>query len=122
VTAIATTKGIAKMMIDQDLIFDTITTRLAQTAQWRRGLASKYPGDPRNQRAAARLDELSQADGREIDAKTWARLEPFFDSPALPDIINEAGREIGFKNRARNLDHVLSIIAEKAIAQTGGVQ
>jgi hypothetical protein len=107
-------------MIDQDLVFDTITTRLAQTAHWRRGLASKYPDDPRNARAAARLDEFSQGDGREIDGETWTALEPYFDSPALPQIINEASRDVGFRHRPKDLNHLLVIIAGKAALRIGG--
>lgn len=93
--------------------FDSITHRLGQTAAWRRNLARKFPDDPRNNRAAARLDTLSQADGGDIEPDTWAALEPHFETQRLHDAVSEVGREVGFRCRPAGLGHFLSLVATR---------
>jgi hypothetical protein len=100
-----------------DDAFESITHRLGQTAAWRRNLARKFPDDPRNGRAAARLDSLSQSNGSDIQADTWAALEPYFETQKLHDAVSEAGRDVGFRSRPAGLDHFLSTVA----VRLGGV-
>jgi hypothetical protein len=104
----------------RDLFLSTVTDRLVQTAQWRKGVASKWPDDVRNGRAAARLTQLVRSDGREICEATWAALAPAVTRRDILEIINEAGREVGFKSRPENLDALLLTIADKATARAGG--
>ena len=85
-------------MTDQDTAMDSIQTRIAQTAVWRRSLADRYPADSRNIPAADRLDELAttKADVRE---GTWDAIAPHFKTQVFDAVLNETSREVGFRHR-----------------------
>ena len=55
------------------LQIESIQFRMAGTAAWRRGLASKYKDDLRNGRAAERLDALARADANEVTKDVQCR-------------------------------------------------
>jgi hypothetical protein len=107
-------------MIDQDTAMDSIQTRIAQTGVWRRGLAERYPADSRNVPAADRLDELAQANSREIREATWDAIAPFIKSKLFDDVLNETSREVGFRHRPKDFNHFLVIVADKIDFRTGG--
>jgi hypothetical protein len=52
--------------------------RLLRTATWRRELQAKYLNDPRNERAADKLEQLASEASNLTDA-AWAELMPFYD-------------------------------------------
>jgi hypothetical protein len=105
-----------------DSDFDSIISGLAASATWRRQLARKWPGDPRNARAAVALDKLAQSDSCEVSAETWAAIEPHFGNFMAVDVLSEACRECGFKARYTNIDHFLIVVGDKIAARRGGVQ
>jgi hypothetical protein len=100
--------------------FDVIADSLTRSATWRRAMALKWPGDPRNGRAAVALDKLSQADSREVSAATWAKIAPHLSLQSTGDILSEAGREAGFKHRFKNVEAFLVVVADKIAARIGG--
>lgn len=104
-----------------DSDFDSIISGLAATAAWRRSIAQKWPGDPRNGRAAIALDTLSQADAREVLPATWAKIEPHLGKAMAVDVLSEACRECGFKANYKNIDQFLAVVGDKITARRGGV-
>lgn len=108
-------------MIDQSTAIDNIQTRIAQTAAWRRSLCDRYPADARNVPAADRLECLSQADGRQVRPAVWDAIGPHIKSRIFDDVLNEAAREVGFRNRPKDLNAFLVIVADKIDFRTGGV-
>ena len=93
-------------MNDND--FDVIAASLSRTATWRRGMVLKWPSDPRNARAAASLDALSQVDGSDVLPDTSAEIEPFLGLQMTDDVLSEVGWETGFKHRHKDIDGFLN--------------
>jgi hypothetical protein len=104
-----------------DSDFDSIMSGIAATARWRRRLAHRWPGDPRNGRAAAALDKLAQSDSSEISAATWAAVEPHLGKAMAVDVLSEACRECGFQTAYENIGEFLSVVADKITTRRGGV-
>jgi hypothetical protein len=52
---------------------DSLSSSLARSANWQRALHTKYPNDPRNGRAAERLDQLAN-EANELSSATKAQL------------------------------------------------
>jgi len=102
-----------------DSDFDSIISGLAATATWRRGMALKWPGDPRNGRAAGALDKLAQSDSREVSPATWAAIEPHLGNLMAVDVLSEACRECGFKTRYKNIEQFLTVVGDKIAARRG---
>jgi hypothetical protein len=100
--------------------FDSIIDSLTRSATWRRQMAQKWRGDPRNARAAIALDKLSQSDSREVTAATWAAVEPHLGKQMTDDVLSEAGREVGFARRCTTIEGFLSLVADKIAARLGG--
>ena len=105
---------------DQNIAFDTITTRIAGTANWRRSLVVHYPEDTRNGPAAARLDELAQADAREVLPSTWAHLD--FESPRFSQVLNDTARDVGFRRKPKNIDHFVTMMADRIADRQWGAK
>jgi hypothetical protein len=106
---------------DQTTALDSIQARIAQTATWRRGLIDRYPSDYRNQPAADRLEELSRA-SQDVREGTWAAIERHLLTPFFDTILNETSREVGFRQRPKDLNAFLVIIADKIDSRIGGAQ
>jgi hypothetical protein len=107
-------------MIDQDTAIASIKARLSQTATWRRGLCERYPHDPRNAPAAAALDSL--AAGGDVNAATWDAIEPHFNSQMFDAILNDCGRDVGFRTSPKSFNGLLVAVADKIDTRIGGVQ
>jgi hypothetical protein len=114
------TKGIFMQTIG-DSDFDSIISGLAACATWRRQQAKKWPGDPRNGRAAEALDELAQSTTDQVSAATWAAVEPYLGKLMAVDVLSEACRECGFKARYKNIEAFLMVVGDKIAARRGGV-
>jgi hypothetical protein len=109
-------------MNDHDAALDSIQTRIAQTAVWRRGLANRYPADPRNIAAADCLDALAQGSGRSVHGGTWEAIVPFVKTRMFDDVLNETSREVGFRRRPKDFNAYLVIVADKLDTRAGGAQ
>jgi predicted aminopeptidase len=54
-----------------------LSTSLARAANWRRQLQAKY-NDPRNERAAEKLDRLAN-EMSDLTDEQWSQLTPFYN-------------------------------------------
>jgi len=72
---------------------------LSRTADWRRGLQAKFPGDARNGKAAAKL-ELMASQAYDLSDDAWAELQPHFNwcSGTWSDSVSQVSRLVEFRN------------------------
>src|ERR1700680_3060183 len=77
---------------------DSLSGSLKRTASWRRSLQNRYP-DPRNERAAIRLDQLS-IEANNLTDEAWLELQKFYawDSWIWSDAVSAASRQVEFRN------------------------
>jgi hypothetical protein len=80
--------------------FDSITFGLHRTAQWRGKMATQYPSDTRNGKAAACLAALA-TDNTELSDDAWAQLEPHYAFASEPwrEAISQTARLVLFKQK-----------------------
>jgi hypothetical protein len=77
---------------------ESIAQYVERTAVWRRSLAVKFPGDPRNARAAETLEKIA-IDAAELTDEQWSLLRPNFGgwaSETWRDALGLAARQVGF--------------------------
>jgi hypothetical protein len=76
---------------------DSLSGSLKRTASWRRSL-TRY-NDPRNERAAARLDQLA-SEVSELTEDAWLELQKFYawDSWKWSDAVSAASRQVEYRN------------------------
>jgi hypothetical protein len=105
------------MMIDE---LNNIQQRMAHTAAWRRRqCANRFPGDPRNQPAAERLEWLASEAPDSIKEATWDSVAAHLKNPMFDDMLSETSREIGFRHAPQNLNAFLVMLANKLDASAG---
>jgi hypothetical protein len=106
-------------MIENEKIdaVDAIAFGLTRTRDWRRRMATKYPGDPRNARATDCLTKLA-TDATELTDEDWLQLKPHagWASETFRDGITQAARAVGFQNKITNLHtyvlHLLHVLSQ----------
>jgi hypothetical protein len=78
---------------------DSLTGSLKRTATWRRSLQSKYPNDPRNGRAAERLNQLA-IEANDLTDEVFNQLQPFYNwaSENWSEAVSQASRHVEFRN------------------------
>ena len=79
---------------------DAIAFGLTRTSDWRQRMATKYPGDPRNLRAAECLSKLA-AEAAALTEEDWLQLKPHagWASETFRDAITQTARAVGFQKR-----------------------
>jgi hypothetical protein len=77
---------------------ESLSGSLKRTASWRRSLQTRY-NDPRNERAAIRLDQLSH-EVNELSDESWVELQKFYawDSWKWSEAVSQASRQVEFRN------------------------
>jgi hypothetical protein len=77
---------------------------LNRCAQWRGKIASQYPSDPRNGRAAECLAELATGTA-ELTDEAWSQLQPHFDwgSESWREAISQTARLVEFQQKITTL-------------------
>ena len=77
---------------------ESLSGSLKRTASWRRSLQTRY-NDPRNERAAIRLDQLA-SEANNLTAEAWLELQKFYawDSWRWSDAVSQASRHVEFRN------------------------
>jgi hypothetical protein len=94
----------AKMILNdkQDCI-ESIARILEKTSAWRSSTAAKFPGDPRNAKAAETLNQLA-VDAANLTDEQWNVLQPYFGwaSQTWRDGLVQAARLVGFAHRNTN--------------------
>ena len=106
-------------MIENEKIdaIDAIAFGLTRTRDWRQRTAAKYPGDPRNARAADCLTKLATEATMLTDAD-WLQLKPYagWASETFRDGITQAARAVGFQNKITDLhsyvQHLLHVLSQ----------
>jgi hypothetical protein len=85
-------------------VIDSLTIGLNRTALWRQKMATKYPTDPRNGRAAECLGKLA-ADSKELTDEDFALLKPHCNWASEPwrEAISEAARMVGFQHKIKDM-------------------
>ncbi len=78
---------------------DSLSGSLKRTASWRRSLQTRFPNDPRNERAATRLDQLA-SEVNELTEDAWLELQKFYawDSWNWSDAVSAASRQVEYRN------------------------
>jgi len=101
---------------------DALTFGLNRTRDWRQRMAIKFPGDPRNLRAAESLSKLA-ADASNLNDGDWLQLKPHagWASETFRDAITESARAVGFQKKITNLhsyaQHLMDVLSKsKSIA------
>ena len=96
---------------------DAITFGLTRTRDWRQKTAAKYPGHPRNVRAADCLSKLA-VEASTLTDSDWQRLKPHagWASETFRDGITMAARAVGFRMKIADLhtyvDHLLEVLSK----------
>jgi predicted aminopeptidase len=82
-----------------------------QTAAFRRKIATKYPDDLRNLKAAEMLDQLA-IDSANLSDDNWEELKPHFgwSSQAFRDALIQATKLVGFAHRNRSFDSFVRLV------------
>jgi hypothetical protein len=95
-----------------------IVRTLEQKSAWRRAMIAKFADDPRNKRAADRLDQLAiEAVGMTDDQ--FDALKPYFGwaSVAFRDALSQVARQVGFHHRAKDFESfVKTLVSELSLS------
>jgi hypothetical protein len=86
---------------DKEECVDFILRVLERTSTWRKSLATKFPDDARNLRAANTLEKLA-IDAPSLTDEQFRELEPYFnswDSEKWRSALNQAARSVAFHHR-----------------------
>jgi hypothetical protein len=86
---------------------------LSKGGNWRHQLTIRFPDDPRNPIAAARLIDLAfQTD--DLCEETWKSIEPLFDTQSrrYNDALDSACRAVSFRTNPRTFDDFVQTVLE----------
>jgi hypothetical protein len=88
---------------------DSLIFGLNRTAHWRKKMATQYPSDPRNGRAAECLVGLA-TDATKLSDNDWSQLKPHCGWASEPwrEAISQTARMVGFKNKITGLPSFVS--------------
>jgi hypothetical protein len=77
---------------------DDLSASITRSANWRRALQSKF-NDPRNGRAAVRLDQLA-SETNDLSDEAWSELKPHYNwaSGKWSEAVSQASRLVEFRN------------------------
>ena len=96
---------------------DALIFGLNRTALWRQKMATKYPLDPRNHKAAECLSRLA-ADANTLSESAWFELKPHagWASERFREAISETARSVGFQHKITDLHsyvrQLLSVLSQ----------
>jgi hypothetical protein len=92
------------MIIENEKVdcIDAIVFELTRTIEWRKKMATRYPQDARNAKAAKSLTSLA-SDVAALSDNDWIRLKPHsgWASEHWRRSISDAARAVGFKEAIR---------------------
>src|SRR3979490_3218259 len=76
---------------------DDLSASITRSANWRRALQTKF-NDPRNKRAAVRLDQLA-GETNDLSDEAWSELKPFYNwaSGKWSDAVSQVSRQVEFR-------------------------
>ncbi|MDH2350869.1 hypothetical protein QCM80_09335 [Bradyrhizobium sp. SSUT112] len=101
------------MINDKQDCIESVTKVLERTSVWRKSLVARWPDDPRNARAAARLDQLA-ADATNMTDDQWTELKSYYGwaSESWRDSLNQTARQVGFHHRSGALDYFIKALVQ----------
>lgn len=105
-------------MLEKTECLDSIIFGLNRTAFWRAKMATQYPSDARNARAAECLAELA-TDTTELSEESWLALQPHYElaSERWREAISQIARLVEFKQKIATLPaFVKSLITALAVS------
>jgi hypothetical protein len=78
---------------------DDLSASITRSANWRRALQTKFPNDPRNGRAAERLNQLA-TETTDLSDEAWSELKSHYNwaSGKWSDSVSQASRQVEFRN------------------------
>jgi hypothetical protein len=98
---------------------DDLSSSILRSAKWRRQLQVKYD-DPRNVRAAERLDQLA-TEISDLSDEAWLELAPYYSlsSATWSEAVSQTSRLVEFRN-VRTLPEfvssLVSILSQSSVA------
>src|SRR5947208_16958322 len=99
---------------------DSLSASISRTANWRRGLQAKFPGDNRNKPAAERLEQFAD-DTYNLTDEEFSKLAPFYSwhSEAWNEAVSETSRCVVFKRNIRTfpdfVNNLVGILSERHV-------
>jgi hypothetical protein len=77
---------------------DDLSASITRSANWRRALQTKF-NDPRNERAAARLDKLA-SETNDLSDEAWSELKSHYNwaSGRWSEAVSQTSRQVGFRH------------------------
>jgi hypothetical protein len=106
--------------ISKSNCIENMSASIKRSADWRRNLQTKYPDDPRNGRAADKLDRLAN-DLKEMGNEDWLKLKPFYNwaSGKWSEAVSQTSRCVGYRGVetvSEFVSHLAGILSESAAA------
>jgi hypothetical protein len=94
---------------------ESIAFGLNRAEKWRRKTDVRYPGDPRNLRAAATLAKLATESVQLTDAE-WDQLRPYYSYCGVDarwrEALAQAARQIGFYQHINSFPYFVKSLVE----------
>ena len=97
-------------MNNPENLFDSIVSALLRTAKWRRGIAMRYSGDPRNDRSADTLSKMAK-EATGLTEEQWLALQPLYDW-SWYDVVSESAKRVGFSVHIRTFDEFIEHLVQ----------
>jgi hypothetical protein len=90
-----------------------ISRALERTSLWRKAMTVRWRDDPRNMRAAKKLDQLA-LDAADLTESEWLMLQSHYSwtSEKWRNALNETARQVGFFHRAENISHFVKALVQ----------
>jgi hypothetical protein len=96
-------------------IIESIAKALDRTSSWRKSPTARFPDDPRNARAEAKLNKLAADVANSTDAQ-FEELQKYFgygwESLTWRDGLNQTARQVSFAFRAGDLDFFVRVLVQ----------
>jgi hypothetical protein len=95
----------------KDFCTESLRKTIVRTRDWRLGLKSRYPEDPRLDKAAATLDKISTQVG-ELSDEAWLAIEPHFDwcSSSWANAVSLAARRVEYSHEVRTFSQFVNTL------------
>jgi hypothetical protein len=100
---------------------ENLTGSMTRSASWRRLLQTRYPDDPRNGRAADKLEQLA-IETKNLSDEAFSELAPFYhwSSVQWSEAVSAASRQVGFRSNVSTLpaftETLVGILSEQNTA------
>jgi hypothetical protein len=114
-------KSRKRMINSKQSCTDSLSASISRTANWRRGLQAKFPGDNRNKPAAEMLEQFAD-ETYNLSDEAWSQLQPFYSwgSETWNEAVSETSRRVVFKRNIRTfpdfVNNLVGILSERHVS------